>query len=162
MTPLLITLGVLFALVVVWAVVRVANRLDRLHLRTGAAWLALDGALVRRAVVASTLIAAGGQLGVAANRAIAGGVDREIAENELGRMLGGLDRGSLDAAPGVELADAEARVVLARRVYNDAVRDTRALRTRRAVRWLRLAGTAPLPRYFEIIEPAPLPRDCFR
>ena len=37
--------------------------------------------------------------------------------------------------------------MIARRVYNDAVRDTLALRSHRMVRWLRLAGTAPLPRY---------------
>ncbi len=163
MTLLLITLGmVLVVLVSVRVAIRVVNRLARLHVRTDAAWLALDGALVRRAVVVRTLIAAGGQLGAAANRAIAGDPDREIAENELGRMLGALDRGGLDAAPAVELTDAEARVAIARRVYNDAVRDTRALRTRRTVRWLRLAGAATLPRYFEIIEPAPSPRECFR
>jgi 8-oxo-dGTP pyrophosphatase MutT (NUDIX family) len=51
-----------------------------------------------------------------------------------------------------ELADAEARVVLARRFHNDAVRDTLALRERRLVRWFRLAGTAALPTYFEIAE----------
>ncbi|HXO12370.1 MAG TPA: NUDIX domain-containing protein, partial [Mycobacterium sp.] len=53
-----------------------------------------------------------------------------------------------------ELADAEARVVLARRFHNDAVRDTLALRERRLVRWFRLAGTAALPSYFEIAERA--------
>ena len=51
-----------------------------------------------------------------------------------------------------ELADAEARVLLARRFHNDAVRDTLALQDRRAVRWLKLGGTAPLPSYFEIAE----------
>src|SRR5690606_13053716 len=53
-----------------------------------------------------------------------------------------------------ELADAEARVLIARRFHNDAVRDTLALRTRRPVRLLRLGGTAPLPTYFEITERA--------
>ena len=51
-----------------------------------------------------------------------------------------------------ELSDATQRVMLARRVHNDAVRDTKALRARRQVRWLRLAGTAPMPEYFEIAE----------
>ena len=51
-----------------------------------------------------------------------------------------------------ELADAEARVLLARRFHNDAVRDTLALRERRLVRLLRLGGTAALPSYFEIAE----------
>ncbi len=160
MTSLLVTLGVLVVLVAVWAAVRAATRLDRLHVRTDAAWLALDDALMHRAVVVRTLVAAGGLPGSA--NAVAGGPDREIAENELGRTLGALDRAGLDAGLAVELADAEARVVIARRVYNDAVRDTRALRSRRAVRWLRLAGAAPLPRYFEIIEPAPLTRAWFR
>ena len=36
--------------------------------------------------------------------------------------------------------------MLARHVHNDAVRDTLGLRSRRLVRWLHLAGTAPLPR----------------
>ena len=53
-----------------------------------------------------------------------------------------------------ELADAEARVLLARRFHNDAVRDTLALRERPAVRILRLGGTAALPTYFEIAERA--------
>src|SRR5262249_54999023 len=59
---------------------------------------------------------------------------------------------------------------IARRVHNDAVRDTLAQRRRRAARWLKLAGTAPRPEYFEIVEPAlagepdsaPLPRPSAR
>src|SRR4029078_9741485 len=62
--------------------------------------------------------------------------------------------GSLPAALVAELADAEARVLLARRFHNDAVRDTPALRERPAVRGLRLGGTAALPTYFEIAERA--------
>lgn len=53
-----------------------------------------------------------------------------------------------------ELADAEARVLLARRFHNDAVRDTVALRERPLVRALYLRGTAPMPTYFEIVERA--------
>ena len=54
-----------------------------------------------------------------------------------------------------ELADAEQLRPVARRVHNDAVRDTLDLRSRRLVRWLRLAGTAPVPAYFEIADPQP-------
>ena len=54
-----------------------------------------------------------------------------------------------------ELAEAEQLLVLARSVHNDAVRDTLVLRSRRLVRWLHLAGTAPLPGYFEIADAAP-------
>ena len=42
--------------------------------------------------------------------------------------------------------------MIARRFYNDAVRDTRSLGERRLVRRLHLGGTAPLPQFFEIIE----------
>jgi hypothetical protein len=41
-------------------------------------------------------------------------------------------------------------VGLARRFYNDAVRDTRALRRSRLARVLRLHGRRPLPRFFDI------------
>jgi hypothetical protein len=79
--------------------------------------------------------------------------DRETAENALGRALAGVDRSRLPAAVLEELVDAEQLLVVARRVLNDAVRDTRALRSRRMVRWLRLAGRAPMPEYFEIADP---------
>jgi hypothetical protein len=139
-----------------------ANRLDRLHVRTDAAWAGLDTALARRAVVTRAVGATGcvsattaTALRSAADRAeFAGRADREAAENDLSRLLAELDRATLPAALADELADAEQRVVLARRVHNDAVRDTRALWRRRSVRWLRLAGTAAQPHYFEIAEPA--------
>ena len=141
-----------------------ANRLDRLHMRTDAAWAALDAALRHRALVAGGLadrpevsaaaLPGGTALREAAATALrATPADREEAENALCRILAALDRAGLDPACAARLADAEQRVVIARRVYNDAVRDTVALRSCRTVRWLRLAGTAPLPRYFEIAEP---------
>ena len=138
-----------------------ANRLDRLHVRTDAAWAGLDAALARRAVVTRAVAATSGitcadELRAAADRAeLAGRAEREAAENELSRLLGELDRDELPVALAEELADAEQRVVLARRVHNDAVRDTKSLRRRRLVRWLRLAGTAVQPEYFEIAEPDP-------
>jgi hypothetical protein len=83
--------------------------------------------------------------------------DREVAENALGRHLAALDRDPLPAAVQADLVDAEQLVVLARHVHNDAVRDTLGLRSRRLVRWLRLAGTAPHPVYFEIADPGVSP-----
>ena len=62
---------------------------------------------------------------------------------------------SLYARPAglvAELADAETRILMARRFYNDAVRDTRSLADRWLVRALRLGGRAQRPEYFEIIE----------
>lgn len=166
-----VTAGLLVAVASVVGAVHAATRLDRLHVRTDAAWAALDAALVRRAHAVSRL-GCSGALRRAADSALLAGAHpalragselpirigvagREEVENELGRSLAVLDRPGLDAASARALADAEQRVVIARRVYNDAVRDTLALRSHRMVRWLRLAGTAPLPRYFEIAEPMP-------
>ena len=140
-----------------------ATRLDRLHIRTDAAWAGMDASLARRAVVIRAVAAAGclpqptaDALRAAADRAeLADRAEREAAENDLSRLLADLDRTTIPLALAEELADAEQRVVLARRVHNDAVRDTLSLRRRRLVRWLRLAGTAARPQYFEIAEPSP-------
>ncbi len=142
--------------------IQTANRLDRLHVRYDLSWQALDGALARRAVVARAVAvdAYGGgpdgkrlaALADAAERAPRAA--REAAENELSAALALVDPASLPVALVAELADAEARVLLARRFHNDAVRDTLALRERPAVRLLRLGGTAALPTYFEIAERA--------
>jgi hypothetical protein len=134
------------------------RRLDRLHVRTDAARAGLESALERRhaaalavaAALASTERAAVLRAGVAGARTSAG--DREGAENVLGRGLAAVPRAGLPDAVLEELVDAEQLLILARRVYNDAVRDTRELRSGRLVRWLHLAGTAPMPEYFEIAE----------
>jgi 8-oxo-dGTP pyrophosphatase MutT (NUDIX family) len=154
-TALVIVLVTL--LLAAW-ILRVANRLDRLHVRTDAAWAAVDAALARRAVVVRALLDP--ELSAAASRAEAASrADRELLENELSALLGALDRSALPTALAAELSDAEERVMLARRVHNDAVRDTLLQRRRRVARWLRLAGTAPQPSYFEIAEP-PAPSDA--
>jgi 8-oxo-dGTP pyrophosphatase MutT (NUDIX family) len=134
-----------------------ANRLDRLHVRYDLSWQALDGALARRAVVARAVAAGSAdeqlaELADAAERAPRQA--REACENQLSAALATVDPASLPAGLIAELADAEARVLLARRFHNDAVRDTLALRERSLVRLLRLGGTAALPSYFEIAERA--------
>ncbi|MCX2932885.1 NUDIX domain-containing protein [Mycobacterium sp. CVI_P3] len=156
LTVLLIVVLVVSALLAY----QTATRLDRLHVRYDLSWQALDGALARRAVVARAVAAdtyrgrpEGKRLAAladAAERAPRSG--REAAENELSAALAMVDPTEMPVALVAELADAEARVLLARRFHNDAVRDTLALRERRPVRWLRLGGTAPLPSYFEIAE----------
>jgi hypothetical protein len=146
---LIVVLGGLF-------LVGTANRLDRLHVRMDAGWAALDAALARRAVVAraAAAVLSDGELRAAAERAeSASRVDREAEENGLTLHLARIDRSRLPAELSEELTDAEHRVVIARRVHNDAVRDTLRLRRRRKIRYFRLAGTAPLPEYFEIAEP---------
>lgn len=155
----LAVLVIALILVTSWAY-QTAHRLDRLHVRYDLSWQALDGALARRAVVARAV----------AVEAFAGGPDgrqlatladiaeraprsaREAAENELSAALSVVDAVSLPVPLVAELADAEARVLLARRFHNDAVRDTLTLRERPMVRVFHLGGTAALPTYFEIAE----------
>ena len=170
----ILVLALIAALVLalgVWAY-SAANRLDRLHVRTDLAWHALEAALSRRAVVARavaiSLSGSGGdppgeprrselarRLTVLAARAEqADRAERETVENQLAAALSAVDIAGLRPQQAAELADAEARVLIARRFHNDAVRDTLALRTRRPVRWLHLGGTAPMPAYFEITERA--------
>ena len=163
MTAVVIAVVVLLLVVLVavgaWAY-QTAHRLDRLHVRYDLSWQALDGALARRAVVARAVAVDAYGAGpegrrlaaLAATAERAHGAEREAAENELSAALALVDPVSLPVALVAELADAEARVTLARRFHNDAVRDTLALRERPAVRWLRLGGTASLPTYFEIAE----------
>ena len=156
-------------LVLFWAVlvsVTRLQRLHRLHRRTEAARAGLDAALRRRAEVAlavaatlpdpaaAGLRAAVTAAGTAGHPGLAGS-EREAAENVLGRRLAAVDRARLPGRVRAELADAEQLLVVARSVHNDAVRDTLVLRSRRLVRWLHLAGTAPLPSYFEIADAAP-------
>jgi hypothetical protein len=151
-------LVVVLAFIGAWAYLT-ANRLDRLHVRYDMSWQALDAALARRAVVARAIAADLGPSGAA----LAGLADaaersarpaREAGENELSGALSQVDFDTVRPALAAELAEAESRVMLARRFHNDAVRDTLALRERRPVRWLRLGGHAALPGYFEIAEPA--------
>ena len=82
-----------------------------------------------------------------------GAPEVERAENALGVVLAGLDPGHLPEDLAAELDDVTDRVAMARRFYNDAVRDTRALREKASVRALRLAGRAPLPDYVELVDP---------
>lgn len=146
--------------VLLWAAFRLwvtARRLDRLHKRTEAAWFACEEALGRRIVATRALVATGHlaprtaealrTAALSADRAARR--DRQAAESRLTRELGDIttaQRGDLIE----ELADAEERVGLANQFYNDAVRDTRALRASWFTRFFRLAGHARLPEYFGI------------
>jgi hypothetical protein len=157
--PLTALLVVVLVAIAVWAY-QTANRLDRLHVRYDLSWQALDAALARRAVVARAVAIDAYRGGPEGRRlaALAGAAERapratrEACENELSTALELVEPTAIPVPLVAELADAEARVLLARRFHNDAVRDTLALRERRAVRVLRLGGRAALPSYFEIAE----------
>jgi hypothetical protein len=153
--------GAVLVVLLVWAAWTL-NRLRRLEARVEQAWTALDAQLRRRVGVAEELARAhAGALGApAADRlwaATAGARrlptgDRELAENDLGHALRELpaDLPGVPVALRSDLMGTAVRVGLARRFYNDAVRDTRALRRRRVSRLLRLHAGRPLPRFFDI------------
>jgi hypothetical protein len=131
-----------------------ARRLDRMHRRLDAAAAALDAQLRARAEAAADFAAdrsGARELATAAAEAlnVAGlGHDREAAESTLSRAL--QQRDDLDT----DLVVAVTRTAFARRFHNDAVRDALVVRRRRIVRYLRLAGSARLPSFFEMDDEA--------
>jgi hypothetical protein len=150
----------LVALLATW-VTFTATRVDRLHGRVDTARSALETQLVRRAAAAQALVDRAGdridpelaaRLRLAARVALTAedGV-REGAENDLARALQELPP---DLPPDLlqDLTDATTRVLLARRFYNDGVRDTQALRRQLLPRLFRLGGRRPVPGFFEIDE----------
>jgi hypothetical protein len=159
--PWLLLVGVVVLLLVAWAVWTL-TRLGRLEARVDRAWTALDTQLQRRAGLAEELARnhpaavgedrAGYLAAFAADARQPGDGDRELAENVLGRELRELpdDLPAVPAALRSDLAGTTTRVALARRFYNDAVRDTQALRRSRLSRLLRLHASRPLPRFFDI------------
>ncbi|UOY03975.1 hypothetical protein [Blastococcus sp. PRF04-17] len=165
----LLLAGVLVLLLVAWTAWTL-TRLRRLEERVARAWIALDTQLQRRAGLAEELArdhpaAIGGDRAIylaafaADARAPVDG-DRELAENVLGRELRELppDLPGVPTALQNDLAGTGTRVGLARRFYNDAVRDIRELRRRRFARLFRLHARRPLPRFFDIDDrPAPAP-----
>jgi hypothetical protein len=137
------------------------TRLRRLNGRVERAWTALDTQLQRRAGLAEELArehadavgpATAQRLAAAATAArTPPSGDREQAENALGRELRELPADlAVPAALHADLTGTGNRLQLARRFYNDAVRDTRELRQRRLARLVRVHARRPLPRFFDI------------
>jgi hypothetical protein len=154
-------LGVLLVLVALLAgyLAWATARLDRLYARVAAAGAVLDAELLGRAAAAQALGGPGSPLATAAAAAVrAAGSSpfdweaRAAVENELSTAL---RAAPVDSARRAATADAARRVAVARQVYNDSVRDTRALRGRRLVRLLRLAAGRPAPSYFDMDEAVP-------
>ncbi|MEP6597899.1 MAG: hypothetical protein ABJB98_00430 [Actinomycetota bacterium] len=157
----LVAAVVLAVLLTVW-VTFTLTRLDRLHARVDAAQAALDAQLVRRAAALLQVVESGaGQVSRAETgryeRTVSTALnaaepDREGAENQVGRAIAALADQPANIRPteASELHEACVRVGIARRFYNDAVRDTRNLRSRRMPRILHLAGHRGLPQFFDI------------
>jgi hypothetical protein len=154
--------AVLVAILLTTWVTFTLTRLDRLHARVDAAQAALDAQLVRRAAALLHLAEMPGSgiatdtaldLAVVARHALVVNLDdRQAVENRVGRSIAGLaqQRSTLPTEAAGELSEAATRVLIARRFYNDAVRDTRTLRSRRMPRLLHLAGNRELPQFFDI------------
>jgi hypothetical protein len=132
-----------------------AHRVERVHVRAQSAERALDAHLMRRAAAAAVVAEQrdDDELYAAARAALdAGPDDREPAENDLTRQLQTVDLDAADAAVRTLLVTSR-RVVLARQVHTDLVRDALTSRRRILVRVLGLARRYPLPQYFDIVEP---------
>lgn len=137
----------LFVLTVValWAYFT-AQRLNTLHVRTDSALQQLEAALNRRAAVAAALIPEAVDPAQQAESITLTHFNlNERAQQE--RSVTAVIKASKQADTPA-LVDAEARVQLAHRFYNEAAADTRALRLRPAVKLCRLGGTAALPDFF--------------
>lgn len=137
-----------------------ANRLDRMHHRIDVARATLDTQLLRRSGAALEL-ATSGALDPARSLVLVDSAhqaraaprdDFEAAESDLSEGLRAVfadaaEVRALGLSPGTgelldELAGGCRKVQLARRFHNDVVVSARVLRSRRRVRWLRLAGRA--------------------
>lgn len=148
-----------------------AVRLDRLHIRTDLAAQSLHSAFLRRHTVAlavsealrsrgeadERLTSALGEAARASSEPFAAGspqTRREQAENALTRALSHVPRESIGTALSAEAEDVGERLEIARRFYNDAVRDTRRLREKRIIALFHLAGSAAMPEYVEMLDPS--------
>lgn len=147
-TVLLLLLAVLLTSGIMWAS-STATRLHRLHVRTESLLAALQFALDRRVAVLAALDADQFASLAHETEAVALHYDsfeqRTIQERKVAECI----RTYQQPLPPA-LVDAEARVQLAHRFYNEAVTTTRSLRVRPLVKALRLGGTAALPPYFEL------------
>jgi len=132
-----------------------AHRVERVHVRAASAGRSLDAHLLRRAAAAAVVAENTDfiELYAAARLALDAEPDeRETAENDLTRQLQEVRLTGTDQATRTLVATSR-RVVLARQVHTDLVRDALTARRRPLVRLLRMARQYEQPRYFEIVEP---------
>lgn len=150
--PGIVAVLALLAVYLVWT----ARRVERVHTRAAGARAALEAHLLRRAAAAAVVAerADSTELYAAARLVLdATPEDREAAENDLSRELVGVVLQTGEPAART-LLDSSRRVVLARQVYTDSVRDALIARRRPLVQLLGLARRFPPPEYFDIVEPA--------
>jgi hypothetical protein len=141
-----------------------AARVDRLHARVAAAARSLDAHLLRRAAAAAVLAEErfATELYAAARIAIdATPEEREAAENDLTRQLRTTPLAESDRSAEAVIA-ASRRLVLARQVHTDLVRDALSARRRPVVRLLRMSSKHDRPRYFDVDDPTLTPQPDLR
>lgn len=143
---LLVIVAVVVALFAAWAF-NTAQRLNRLHIRLDRSRDALQATLDRRCAVVAALYPELRHLASETEQVRLGATDlrSRLAQEEV--LTAALRERVGAAGLPTALQDANTRVELALRFYDDAVEDTRALRLRPMVRAFRLSGTAPLPQY---------------
>ncbi|CAB4720803.1 unannotated protein [freshwater metagenome] len=153
----------LIVLLTLWYLSFLATRLDRLHHRVETSWANLDGLLQRRAAIALEIAhsefvdpASSLLLTSAAYQAREASVeDRSAAEMALSGSLallivdGQSHANIAEQALLGELAALTAKIEIAIAIHTDAVSSTQAVRAKFAIRFFRLAGTAPLPVTYE-------------
>ncbi|RAV32715.1 hypothetical protein [Corynebacterium heidelbergense] len=126
----------------------IATRLNRLHIRTDSARISLEGALAARAAVIGAvqpeLAGMSSQVSRVPLRATDMGARSDVENGMLRRL-------TAETLAHPAFVDASTRVDLAARFYNDAVADTRTVRSRAVVHALHLAGSAPLPEFYEAL-----------
>ena len=145
---LIVLVAVSLTLLAAWAY-STAQRLHRLHIRLDRSRDALQAALDRRCAVVAAVYPELAALAGETERTRLTPTDlqsRMQQEARLAQIVLERAGGRQEPAP---LQDANTRVSLALRFYNDAVEDTRALSSRPLVRALRLGGTAAPPQFVQ-------------
>lgn len=160
-TIVVIAVVLAILLAIGWYLSYTAVRLDRLHHRVIGTAAALDAQLVRRAEAALEVAYLAGidpasatLLATSSARALdfdgSWSQERLDAESELTEVLRATQRPAGQGVEVEELLDrvrgAGERVQLARRFHNESVREVHDVRGQRAVRFLRLAGSAKVPK----------------
>src|ERR1700712_4159294 len=139
--------GVLAAVAFLAYLTWTAHRVERVHVRASSAERSLDAHLLRRAAAAAVVAEQAGNddLYAAARLALDAAPDeRETAENDLTHQLLVVDLDGAEPAARTLIATSR-RVVLARQVHTDLVRDALTARRRPLVRALGMARRYPLP-----------------
>lgn len=145
---LLIVAAVSLTLLAAWAY-STAQRLHRLHIRLDRSRDALQAALDRRCAVVAAVYPELGVLAGETERTRLTPTDLQSRMQQEACLVQGLRERAGGRREPAPLQDANTRVSLALRFYNDAVEDTRALSSRPLVRALRLGGTAAPPQFVQ-------------